>query len=161
MKVVTKDRKYRVRTRESVVRPSEATRIRDTVVTNLYLQETSAPQSPAFEASVPRVTKDGRFRLAHVEVRVPARELALLASGGGKRKGSISLFVAAGREFGDASDVSELKKDFELPAERDASAPIVYIVGVRIRPDTRRLSVAMRDNTTGAIATKVLQLRPE
>lgn len=159
LKVVAKNPKYRVRARESVVRPSESTRIRDTVVTNLYLEAPAKSASPAFTAVIPRVTPDGRFRLVHVEVRVPVGELALLEGNDGKRRGSFSLFIATGREFGDASEVSELKHPFEVPPGTDVSKEIVYTIGVKVRPDTRRMSIAMRDDTTGEIATTVIPMK--
>ncbi|HVT46052.1 MAG TPA: VWA domain-containing protein [Thermoanaerobaculia bacterium] len=157
VKVRTKNRSYRVRARQSVVRLSETTRIRDQVTTNLYLPEPSEQQTPFFDARISSITRDGRFRLVHVELEIRARDLAFLPVHEGKRSGSFSVFVAAGREVGDASQVREMKQELELTASSPDEV-VTYSFATRIRPDSRRLSIAVRDNVSGSIATRLVSL---
>jgi VWFA-related protein len=162
VKVVTKNGKYRVRSRDSVVRLSEAARLRDQIATNLYFPEPGDPQSPAFTARVVNIARDGRLLRAAVEVSIRASDLFLQANGDSpKKKGSFSVFVAGGRELGDASDVTELRQDFWGSPDADSETPIVYSFETRIRPDTRRLSLAVRDNNTGEVATMIVPLKSE
>lgn len=162
VKVVTKNGKYRVRSRDSVVRLSEATRLRDQIATNLYFPDEGDPQSPEFTARVVHLQRDGRLLRAAVEVSIRSGDLFLVANGNDpKKKGSFSVFIAGGRELGDASDVTELRQDFWGSPDADATAPIVYSFETRIRPDTRRLSLAVRDNNTGEVATMIVPLKSE
>ncbi len=154
IKVTTKNRAYRIRARQSVVHLSEPRRIRDLLTTSLYLPERTTPQSPDFDVRIGKVTRDGRFRRVEVEVSIRARDLTLLASTQGKLKGSFSVFVAAGRELGDASDVAEMKQDFETESKAEDDTRTTYSFTSRIRPDTRQLSIAVRDNVSGDLATK-------
>jgi len=156
VKVVTKNGKYRVHARDSVVRLSEAARLRDQIATNLYFPESTDPQSPAFMARVVRIERDGRFLRAAVELSIRSSDLFLV-----DKKGSFSVFIAGGRELGDASDVTELRQDFLARPDVDAGTPIVYSFDNRIRPDTRRLSIAVRDNNTGEVATTIVALKGE
>lgn len=160
VKVATKNRRYRVRARQSVVHLSESSRLRDLVTTNLYLPEQTAPQTPSFEARLTKTTRDGRFLLADVEVSIRSGDLVLLPSSQQKRKGSFSVFLAAGRELGDASDVNEMKQEFETAAQAEDESRVTYSFTTRIRPDTRRLSIAVRDNVSGSVATKIVALAP-
>lgn len=160
VEVVTKNRVHSVRASRSVIRPSEMTRVRDTVVTNLYLDPSGAPQQLPFDVRINGITPDGRYRLAHIEVRLAAGTLAILGGSDETRRGSFSVFVAAGREFGDASEVTEQTQHVEIPAGLP-EPPIVYAFAARIRPDTRRLSIAVRDNTMGEVATNSIPLRHE
>lgn len=162
VKVVTKNSKYRVRSRDSVVRLSEGARLRDQIATNLYFPEEGDPQSPAFTARIVHIQRDGRLLRAAVEVSIRASDLFLLANGNDPRKkGSFSVFIAGGRELGDASDVTELRQDFWGSPDAAAEAPIVYSFETRIRPDTRRLSFAVRDNNTGEVATMIVPLKSQ
>jgi VWFA-related protein len=162
VKVVTKNGKYRVRSRDSVVRLSEAARLRDRIATNLYFPRSTDPQSPAFTARVVRVEPEGRLLRAAVELSIRSGDLFLLPNGNGpKKKGSFSVFVAGGRELGDASDVTELRQDFVAIPDAGTAAPIVYSFETRVRPDTGRLSLAVRDNNTGEVATVIVPLKGE
>ena len=159
IKVSTKNPKHRVRVRESIVHLSEASRIRDLVTTNLYLP-VEAPRGPAFSIKLDEGKREGRFVVLPVEVLFDARELALLPGSEGKSKGAFTLFIASGRELGDASDVSEVKYAFDIPTPSSDGGPAngLYTFGVRVRPDTRRLSVALRDETSGDIGARVVAI---
>jgi VWFA-related protein len=156
VKVVTKNGKYRVRSRDSVVRLSEGARLRDQIATNLYFPEPDDPQSPEFTAQVGRIERDGRLLRVAVELSIRSGDLFLR-----EKRGSFSVFVAGGRELGDASDVTELRQDFLASPDTAAGTPIVYSFETRVRPDTRRLSLAVRDNNTGEVATAIVQLKGE
>lgn len=81
----------------------------------------------------------------------------MLASDDEKRKGSFSVFVVAGRQVGDASPVAEMTQEFEVvPGAGDSR--VTYGFGVRVRPDTRRLSIAVRDDLSGEISTRLIML---
>ena len=156
VKVVTKNGQYRIRSRESVVRLSEGARLRDQIATNLYFPEQTDPQSPAFTARVVRIERDGRLMRVAVELSIRSSDLLVLV-----KKGSFSVFIAGGRVLGDASDVTELRQDFDASTDADAGTPIIYSFETRIRPDTRRLSFAVRDNNTGEVATTIMALKSE
>lgn len=159
IRVTTRNPKHRIRVREAVVHLSEASRIRDLVTTNLYLP-VEAPTGPAFSVKLGEGKRDGRFVVLPVEVLFDARELALLPGSEGKSKGAFTLFIASGRELGDASDVTEVKHAFDIPTPATDGAPanVLYTFGVRVRPDTRRLSVALRDDTSGDIGARVVAI---
>ena len=157
VEVRTKNRSYRVRARQSVVRLSETARLRDELTANLYLPPQHQSQSPGFEARIEQITRDGRFSLVHMELSISARDLVALASTDEKRRGSFSVFVVAGRQVGDASPVAEMTHDFEVvPGAEDSR--VMYGFGVRVRPDTRRLSIAVRDNISGEVSTRLIML---
>lgn len=157
VRVTTKNRTYRVRARKSVVRLSETARLRDELTANLYLPPHDQSQSPEFEATVERITRDGRFSLVHVQVSIATRDLVFLSSADEKRRGSFSVFVVGGRELGDASPVAELKREVVAVSGAEDSRTI-YRFGVHVRPDTRRLSLAVRDNVSGEVATRLVML---
>jgi VWFA-related protein len=162
VKVVMKNRTYRVRARDSVVRLSEGARLRDQIATNLYFPEPDEPQSPEFTAEVVRTEREGRLLRVAVELAIRSGDLFLQPGGNdAKKKGSFSVFIAGGRELGDASDVTELRQDFWGSPEGDAGPYIVYSFETRVRPDTRRLSLAVRDNNTGEVATAIVALKGE
>lgn len=154
--VRTRNRAHRVRTRSSVMRMSDETRLRDELASNLYLQVTKDFQTPQFVPSITRVTRDGRYSVIHLELAITSSDLALLAGRDEKKKGSFSVFVAAGRELGDASPVAELSQEFD--ADENLPAVIVYEFQVKVRPDSRRLAVAVRDDLSGDAATKTVTL---
>ena len=154
--VRTKNRSYRVRARNAVMRMSDETRLRDELAANLYLPPAKGFQTPQFVPSVNRITRDGRYSLVHLELSIRASDLVALSGGDEKKKGSFSVFVAAGRELGDASSVAELKQEFEAGA--DMPTTIVYAFQVKVRPDTRRLSIGVRDDLSGDVATKIVRL---
>jgi VWFA-related protein len=157
--VTTKNRNHRIRVRDSVVHLSNDSRISDLVTTNLYLPENNEAKGPAFTVRMGAGKRDGRFVVVPVEILFDARALALLPSTKGKSKGAVSFFVTSGRELGDASDVTEIRKDFEIPTPAvDAPSNVLYSFAVRVRPDTRRLSVALRDNVSGDVGTRVVAL---
>ncbi|MCM2316060.1 MAG: VWA domain-containing protein [Thermoanaerobaculia bacterium] len=159
IKVSTKNPKLRVRVRESIVHLSEGSRIRDLVTTNLYLP-VEEPKGPAFSVTLGEGRRDGRFVVLPVEVLFDAQQLALLPGSEGKSKGAFTLFIASGRELGDASDVTEVKYAFDIPTPSGDGTPanVLYTFGVRVRPDTRRLSVALRDDTSGDIGARVVPI---
>jgi VWFA-related protein len=156
VKVVVKNRKYQVRTRQAVVRVSEATRLQNDVTSSLYFERQESSQSPSFTASITGVRRDGRYRRVSVELSIRASDLLVTGSETRKR-GSFSVFVAAGSQLGDASDVTELQQEFDA-ASIEAAKPLTYAFETRIRPDTKRLSIAVRDNATGEVAKTVLEL---
>jgi hypothetical protein len=160
LKVVTKDPKHRVRARQNVVRISEMGRLRDLVTTNLYLPPPGGRQRPAFEVVIGEVKRDGRYLVVDVRLEIRATDLFVAPGPDGKSRGSFSVFAAAGRELGDASDVAEATQEFEALPENDDDPRIEYTFGARIRPDTRRLSIALRDNLTGEVASTVVSLPP-
>lgn len=158
IKVVTKDRTHRVRTRDSVTRLSETARLRDRVTTNLYLPDETPSASLTFTPKVAALRREGRAVLADVVLSIPASNLMMLRGSDDTLRGSFSVLVAAGRELGDASDVTELKQDFNSKSAPTPESAITYSFSVRIRPDSRRLSIAVRDNLSGEVATKLVML---
>jgi len=160
IKVTTKSRDHRIRVRDSVVHLSNDSRIGDLVTTNLYLPAQGAAKGPAFTLRVGPGKRDGRFVIVPVDVLFDARELALLPSGEGRSKGAVTFFITSGRELGDASEMTTLKKEFEIPTPASGVAPsnILYTFAVRMRPDTRRLSVALRDDASGDLGTRVVEI---
>ena len=158
IKVVTKDRTHRVRTRDTVMRLSEATRLRDRVSTNLYLPDQVTSASLTFTPKIVQMRRDGKTMLADVALSIPAKSLLMLRDGQQKLRGSFSVLVAAGRELGDTSEVTELKQDFDSKSAPADGSVINYSFTVRMRPDSRRLSIALRDNLSGEVATKLVML---
>ena len=155
LKVTTKNKAYKVRTRRNVVRMSEKLRLNDLVVTNLYLPHVDGVGSPKFDAKIRGTKREGKYFVAEILVAVPQSELMFLGDANAK-KGSFSVFVAAGREAGDASEVTEVRHDIaQNPQPGTASGSLIPM---KIRPDTRRISIAVKDNVTGSVSTKVIDL---
>jgi len=147
---------------ESVVQLSKASRIRDLATTNLYLPATGTPKGPSFSVQVGEGKRDGSSVILPVEVRFDARDLMFVPGAEGKSRGSFTLFVTSGRELGDAAEVSQPAYEFEIPTppESDTPANVLYTFGVRVRPDTRRLSIALSDDATGELAARVVPIDP-
>ena len=158
VEVTTKNEAYRVRARQSVVRLSEASRIRDLVTSSLYLPEMPGKDVPSFEARVTKSKEEGRFVIADVEVSIRARDLVLLPTQAERLEGSFSVFLSAGRLLGDASDVVEMTRRVGSYSTIENDSRLVYTFQARIRPDTRRLSLAVRDNVSGEVGLKVITL---
>jgi VWFA-related protein len=162
VKVVPKNGKYRVRTRDAVVRLSEEARLRDQITANLYFPESNDRQSPAFTARLVRAVRDGSLLRIGVELSIRAGDLFVPPTATGEtKKGSFSVFVAAGHDLGDASDVTELRQEFEPRTDTTPETPYIYTFETRIRPDSSRLSLAVRDNNSGSVAMSVVPLRKE
>ncbi|MFA6958131.1 MAG: VWA domain-containing protein [Thermoanaerobaculia bacterium] len=161
IKVTAKNKSYHVRARESVVHLSEASRIRDLVTTNLYLSVPDESKGPAFDVRIGARKRDGRFVLVPVELAIDPKALVLLEDHDGRVRGGFTVFVTSGRELGDASDVSAMRQqlDFDNPDARQLPNPISYSFTVRVRPDTRKLSFALQDGTSGDLGTRVVRLQ--
>ena len=157
LKVLMKDKNLRVRTRDTVVRLSETAKLRDRVTTSLYLPDPATSASLTFTPRIAAMRREGRSMFADVVLTIPAENLLLLPSGQ-KLRGSFSVLVAAGRELGDASDVTELRQDFDSAKRPTPGAAITYSFSVKMRPDSRRLAIALRDNLSGDVATKLVML---
>lgn len=158
VEVKTKNRAYRVRTRSAVMRLSEGARLRDDLAANLYLPPPDGPQSPDFEVAIRGITRNRRLAVVHLLLSIRSSDLLVLAGSDETRKGSFSVFSTAGSELGDASPVSELQQDFI--AEADIPPRILYVYNIQVRPSTRRLSIAVRDNLSGDVAKKIVELPP-
>ena len=158
IRVTVNDPTYRVRTRDTVMRLSEMARLRDRVMTNLYLPDQVSSGSLSFNARIAGVRREGRTSLADVVLTIRARDLLMLQQGGNLR-GSFSVLVAAGRDLGDTSDVTELKQDFDSKGPPAEGSVITYSFTIKMRPDSRRLSIALRDNLSGEVAAKLVTLQ--
>lgn len=157
LKVTMRNRSYRVRARQTVTRLSDASNIRAEVVSNLYFSQPRTTEPVMFDVRVDTVTRDGRYLLVHVELRIRVADLLLLPSTETAKRGSFTVFVAAGRELGDASEVAERTQNFERHAAAEGDT-IRYTFVTRVRPDTRVLSIAVRDNPSAQISTKRIPL---
>jgi VWFA-related protein len=156
IRVVTRDPKLRVRARQAVIRTSEAARVRDLVVANLYHEPRGGDGRPRFAVRAAQVTREGRLQRVDFTLQIVAGDLAGAPAPAGVSP-SFTVLVAAGRELGDASPVVETTQQFDAGAAPEG-ASIAYSLSVRVRPDTRRISLAVRNDVTGEVATRLLRL---
>lgn len=94
--------------------------------------------------------RDGRYRILDLQLVIRSADLAAQEEG----KRSFTVLVAAGRELGDASDVTTRTQEFAARASSENEV-VMYSATVRVRPDTTRLSVAVRDDGSGDVAMKL------
>jgi hypothetical protein len=149
LEVTTGNRRHRVRVRDSVVRLSDGQRIRDAVIANLYLPPT---EIDGLVVRIEKIAPDGRFRIVHLSVSVPKKALVAIAG-----RLSFTLFAAAGRELGDAGEVVEL--NHQVPLSEVDGEMIVVGLALKTRPDSRRISLALRDDASGAVRSAVVVVR--
>lgn len=157
IQVATRDPKLRVRARQAVVRASEATRLKDLVVTNLYHEPRGADGRPRFAVRSGKVTREARLLRVDFTLQILVGDLVGTPAPMGGAASSFTVLVAAGRELGDASPVVEKTQALDASAAPPGSS-IAYTLSVRVRPDTRRISLAVRNDLTGEVATRLLRL---
>jgi len=144
--VKTKNPGHVVRARREMVEKSDATRMKDRVLANLF-QPLDAKKIP-IAAAVGSVTplQDGR-RSAQVSVKVPIGSL-LLAEGTGDPSGSFTVYVAAGGGVGVMTDVQQHTQPFSIPKSEVARARtshFTYDVTVAVDKLAERISVGAVD----------------
>lgn len=102
-----------VRARRAVITKSDAARMKDRVVSNLFLPDASGriPVAVGFRRKDDGASGRGRFL---VEVRFPVGRLATVRGAKGVA-GSFSVFVASAGPLGELSEVTRETRPFEIP----------------------------------------------
>lgn len=144
--VKLKNGSHNVRTRREVVEKSDATRMKDRVVANLFLPF-DAKKIP-ITAAVSSVTPlPDKRRSAQIAVRVPIGALMLDENGGG----SFTVFVASGGGLGVMTDVEQHNQPFTIPKDQLARAKashFTYDVTLAVDQHAERVSVGVVDENS-------------
>lgn len=145
--VRAKDRSLEVRSRRAFVEKSDDVRMKDRVLSNLYVKE---PPTRLEISVVPR-PKDGAAKKAKrrldVQVRIPIRSLALVP-GAGVSKGSFSVYVASAGPDGALSEVTRQLRPFEIRAadlERARASFYTYELQLEVDGKGAIVSVGVLD----------------
>jgi len=111
--VRAKDRSLEVRSRRAFVEKSDDVRMKDRVLSNLYVKEPPTRlEISVFPKPKAGGSKKARRRL-DVQVRIPIRSLALVPAAG-VSKGSFSVYVASAGPDGALSEVTRQLRPFEI-----------------------------------------------
>lgn len=146
--VRTKNRSYEVRARREVVEKSDDIRMKDRVAAALF--GTVAEPAFAIEAQAQPAKKNGRSDLLPVAVRVPLSALTLVP-GQARFTGAFSVYVAAGNDRGDVSEVNRETQTFEIPEAdlaRTDNAHFTYELQMKIARSTTRVAVGVLDEVS-------------
>ena len=143
--VKTKDRRLEVRARRSVVPKSPETRVRDRVLSNLFVRDTSSRLRISL-AQTAVETKKGKTTLS-LPIQVPIGSLATLPSTGGE-KGAFLVFVASAGADGSFSDVAQQRQPFEIAradVAKSKSGHFTYEMPVLLGAPEARVSIGVFD----------------
>jgi hypothetical protein len=146
--VRTKDRRFIVRSRRSLVLKSAEDRIRDRVLSNLFRPE-GASRIALSLAEAARVEDASGKRVVTIPLRVPFENIAGVPSPRG-RTVSITFFVAVSGADGSFSEVLTQRKSFEIPREdldRARQGAFTYRLPVAIGLGAGRISIGVFDET--------------
>lgn len=143
--VKTKDRRLEVHARRSVVAKSPETRIRDRVLSNLFVRDPSSRLRISLVQTAAE-TKKGKTTLS-LPIQVPIGALATLPSTGGE-KGAFSVFVASAGADGSFSEVTQQRQPFEIPRAdlaKSKTGHFTYEVPVVLGAPEARVSIGVFD----------------
>jgi VWFA-related protein len=150
--VKTRQRGYIVRSRREYVEKTDATRMRDRVIANLY--------SPDQQGAIPvhvdlgRIDQTGRTRWSvPVRVTLPVEALSVGPDG----KGSLSIFMATGGVIGIMSDVQQRMQTYSV-AELEGREHVTYEVTLTFNGATSVVSVGVMDTGSKDFGLKTVEL---
>jgi hypothetical protein len=145
--VTTKNRDYEVRSRRSIVEKSDDTQMDDRVVANLF-QPLDSLVIP-IDVKLGALTKVRKNRWSvPVAVRIPISALTTSVQEM-TAKGSFSVFVGTGADFGVISDVTKRTQEYSIKAADLANAArshFTYNVTVEVDQFADAISVGVRDD---------------
>lgn len=143
--VKTRDRRFRVRVRRTVVDKTPEERVRDRVLSNLFRPERSSAL-PVALAAASAASRKGTTTIS-LTLSVPVARLVRTPSPRGE-SGAFSVFVASASADGSFSDVVRQRQPFDLP-RRDAApgeeGHFTYELPVVVASDEARISVGVWD----------------
>jgi VWFA-related protein len=156
--VKTKDRSYRVRSRESLVVKSTDEQMSDRVIANLFTDAAASTWPISVRLGKPR--PDGKAYLVPVEVVMPST-ITLLPQEQNVA-GAFMLYFVVGGADGRTSGVLRSPHNLRMPASAEAlirAKPMTFTTSLRVAPGESTLSVAVIDEVSGATGyarTKIL-----
>jgi VWFA-related protein len=158
--VTTKNPEYVVRARKQYVEKSDATKMSDRVLAGLFrdLEGSVIPVTAQFGAMKKAGAKRWTVPLA---IRIPIASLTTLAENGGVWRGTFSVYIAAGGDFGVISDVVQRTQSFTIKEEeldRAHQSHFTYDFELKIDPFTDRVSIGVLDETSKEYGLAVLDL---
>jgi VWFA-related protein len=156
VRVLTRDRSYKVLARQSVVMLSEETQLRDAMTANLYADVPGGGALPV-KVEITSTRRDDRNLRMMMRVTAPLRAMTVLRNASGNDDGTFSVWVTSGSELGDAAAVSRQETRFSFPAgAASTDETIEYTFELVVRRGTRRVAVALRDETTKEYGLSIL-----
>jgi VWFA-related protein len=158
IKVKVPDRRVRVRARKSVIPLHDRQVVRDLVVANL--QQPTASSAIDLEVRAGQSAKSGFRRLVvSIEVEIPVHQLIALPDASGRLRGAFSVLIAAGNRRIGGDDVVERRQEFSLEADPSAHPKtFTYQIDIRTNPATRRIAVAVVDETSESVGYATVDL---
>ncbi|HEX2061020.1 MAG TPA: VWA domain-containing protein [Thermoanaerobaculia bacterium] len=159
LEVRTKNRDYVVRARQQYVEKSDATKMADRVTAGLF--RTPDGSVIPLQAEIGKATKTGSRRwVVPLKIRVPIDSLTTIEQRNAV-KGSFSVFIASGAEFGVISDVVQRTQPFTIETKdlaRAKGSHFTYEFELKIDDITDRVSIGVLDEVSKEYGLKVLTL---
>lgn len=158
--VTTKNPDYVVRARKQYVEKSDTTKMSDRVLAGLFrnLEGSIIPVTVQLGAMKKQGSKRWTVPLA---IRVPISSLTTLAENGGIWRGTFSVYIAAGGQFGVISDVVQRTQSFtiqEADLDRAHQSHFTYDFEMKVDAFTDRVSVGVLDETSKEYGLAVVEL---
>jgi VWFA-related protein len=150
--VKTKNPAYVVRSRREYVEKSDATRMRDRVIANLFDQPAASSMNVTVETARPRASGSDASRYSiPVTVHIPV--VGLMTDGG---RGQFSVYVGWSGADGAIGEVIKKTQKFTLKA--DMPETFEYTFDLLIDRDTSRVSVGVFDEVSKDYGLKRIDL---
>ncbi len=160
--VKTKNPAYSVRTRRELIDKSDATKMKERVVANLFTQ--SAPSRIAIATKLGAAKKVGSHRWKiPLTVTIPVSALTTINQPNGDFAGSFSVYVAWGGILGEISETTHRVQSYIITrqeAEKAADATFSYDFELLADEKTNRISVGVQDDVGKDEGYAFLRLPP-
>jgi VWFA-related protein len=162
LEVRTKNPAYQVRTRREMVEKSDATQMRERVVSNLFTH--NHPSRIAISTKLGTAKKVGgkRWKIP-LTVTIPVSSLTTLTQPNGDFAGSFSVYVAWGGILGEISETTHRVQNYVIPraeAEKAAESTFSYDFELLADERTDRISVGVMDEVGKDSGYAFLRLPP-
>ena len=148
LEVRVRDRKLRVRNRQTFVEKSTFAEMNDRVIANLLYRSKANDLKIAVKINTP-VAADEMFRVP-IEVQVPMDSLTLLPQGEAYL-GGFTVYVGVANKDGDMSDVSHRTATIRVPLNEMARTKgkyYTYVLDLVMEPGVNKVSVGVVDDVS-------------
>ncbi|HEV7766659.1 MAG TPA: VWA domain-containing protein [Thermoanaerobaculia bacterium] len=158
--VRTKNREYAVRSRREYVEKTDATRMRDRVIANLYRPDANG--SIKLHVEIGTIDKTSRTRWsAPVRVTIPIEALSTISlSTISNEPGKFSVFVATGGVLGVMSDVQQQTKTYSAADFTPGQQHFTYEFTLEFNGATSTVSIGVMDDHSKEFGLKTVDVPP-
>jgi VWFA-related protein len=147
VKLVGVDEKYQVRLRQGYVRLSQEDKIRESVLSRLFLGSTYNPMNISVQVMPIESTPDPDQLRLTLKLLIPIKNIALLP-GENDHRGEIGVYIALKDSEGNISPCRELSQEIIIPNSDQALAlksHYPYFAEMVVAPGVYTISLAVRD----------------